>query len=115
MAGKKDPRLSVFRPGEPGLRGKDAAYTTIMTTLGRLYTKGLLQRETQGKAYYYLPRVNRQELTNSMARQVLSGLIGTFAEPAIAYFVEALEEQAPEKLDALAELVERRRAERDGK
>lgn len=148
MAGKKGPRLPVFRPDEPGLekmlgaleaqvmqvmwkadrsqsvqqvrdelaeRGKDAAYTTIMTTLGRLYTKGLLQRETQGKAYYYSPRVSRQELTDSMARQVLSGLVSTFAEPAIAYFVEALEEQAPEKLDALAELVERRRAERDGK
>ena len=93
-------------------RGKDAAYTTVMTTLGRLYAKGLLRRETQGKAYHYVPQVSRSELTESTARQVVSGLVGSFAEPAIAYFVEALEAQAPEKLDALAELLERKRAER---
>ena len=93
-------------------RGKEAAYTTIMTTLGRLYSKGLLRRETQGKAYFYTPQVTRRELTDSMAQQVVSGLVGSFAEPAIAYFVEALEKQAPEKLDALAELLERKRAER---
>jgi predicted transcriptional regulator len=141
----KKPRLTVFRPDEPGLekmlgaleaqvmqvmwdaptprtvlevrdeletRGKDAAYTTIMTTLGRLYTKGLLRREAQGKAYYYTPQVTRRELTDSVAQQVMSGLVGSFAEPAIAYFVEALEKQAPEKLEALAELLERKRAER---
>ena len=95
-------------------RGKDAAYTTIMTTLGRLYAKGLLERETQGKAYFYTPRVSRGELTDSVTRQVMSGLVGSFAEPAIAYFVEALEEQSPEKLDALAELLEKKRAERQG-
>ena len=94
--------------------GKDAAYTTIMTTMGRLYNKGLLERETQGKAYFYRPRVSRNELTDSVTRQVLSGLVGSFAEPAIAYFVEALEEQSPEKLDALAAMLEKKRAERRG-
>jgi predicted transcriptional regulator len=93
-------------------RGKDAAYTTIMTTLGRLYKKGLLDRETRGKAYYYTARVSRSELTDSMAKQVMSGLVSTFAEPAIAYFVEALEEQAPDKLDTLAEMIDRKRANR---
>jgi predicted transcriptional regulator len=93
-------------------RGKDAAYTTIMTTLGRLYKKGLLERETRGKAYFYTARVSRNELTDSMARQVMSGLVSTFAEPAIAYFVEALEEQDPEKLDTLAEMIDRKRANR---
>lgn len=96
-------------------RGKDAAYTTIMTTMSRLYNKGLLERETQGKAYFYRPRVSRRELTDSVTRQVMSGLVGSFAEPAIAYFVEALEEQAPDKLDALAAMVEKKRAERQGR
>lgn len=97
---------------EIATRGKDAAYTTIMTTLGRLHAKGLLRRETRGKAYHYAPQVSRRELTDTMARQVVSGLVGSFAEPAIAYFVEALEKEAPEKLDTLAELLERKRAER---
>ncbi|HEY3396800.1 MAG TPA: BlaI/MecI/CopY family transcriptional regulator [Armatimonadota bacterium] len=100
---------------ELAARGKEAAYTTIMTTLGRLFTKGLLQRETHGKAYLYTARVSRGELTDSVTRQVLGGLAGNFAEPAIAYFVEALEAQSPDQLDALAAMVERKRAERQGR
>ncbi len=99
---------------ELAARGKEVAYTTVMTTLGRLYAKGLLDREVHGKAYHYRARVSRRELTDSVTRHVLSGLIGSFAEPAIAYFVEALEAQAPDKLDALAQMVERKRAERRG-
>ena len=145
MNERKEPRVPVFRPNEPGLekmlgaleaqimqvlwdretsqsvqdvrdelarRGKAAAYTTVMTTLGRLYSKGLLARETRGKAYYYLARVNRRDLTQNVTRQVLGGLLSTFTEPAIAYFVEAIEEQDPAQLDALAALVEAKRKER---
>jgi predicted transcriptional regulator len=147
MLEKKEPKVPVFRPNEPGLEkmlgaleaqimqvlwsheqpqsvgdvrdelarhGKDAAYTTIMTTLGRLFTKGLLTRETRGKAYLYAPRVSRRDLTQNVTRQVISGLLTTFTEPAIAYFVEALEEQDPAKLDALAAVVEAKRKERRG-
>lgn len=33
----------------------DRSYTTFMTTLGRLYTNGVLEREKRGLAYYYRP------------------------------------------------------------
>ncbi len=89
--------------------GKDAAYTTIMTTLSRLYSKGLLAREQQGKAYYYTPRVSRRELTSGVTKQVIDSLLTTFAEPAMAYFVEALGADHPEKLDALADMIQRRK------
>ncbi|HWG37851.1 MAG TPA: BlaI/MecI/CopY family transcriptional regulator, partial [Terriglobales bacterium] len=32
------------------------AYTTVMTTLDRLYKKGLLMREKQERAFIYSPR-----------------------------------------------------------
>ena len=89
--------------------GKEAAYTTIMTTLSRLYSKGLLAREQHGKAYYYSPRVSRRELTSGMTKQVIDSLLTTFAEPAMAYFVEALGADHPEKLDALADLIQRKK------
>jgi len=89
--------------------GKDAAYTTIMTTLSRLYTKGLLAREQQGKAYYYTARVSRRELTSGVTKQVIDSLLTIFAEPAMAYFVEALGADHPEKLDALADMIERKK------
>jgi predicted transcriptional regulator len=34
--------------------GMDLAYTTIMTTLARLYTKGAVSRERVGRAYAYV-------------------------------------------------------------
>lgn len=92
--------------------GKDAAYTTIMTTLSRLYSKGLLAREQHGKAYYYTPRISRRELTSGVTKQVIDSLLTTFAEPAMAYFVEALGEDDPEKLDALAAMIERQKRAR---
>ena len=33
------------------------AYTTIMTTLDRLYKKGYLDRELRGRAFLYSPRL----------------------------------------------------------
>ena len=93
-------------------RGKEYAYTTVMTTLSRLHDKGLLNREMVGKAYYYTARVSRRELDTTVTRQVIDGLLASFAEPAMSYFVEALGNTDPERLDALAELIERKRKER---
>jgi predicted transcriptional regulator len=87
--------------------GKEAAYTTIMTTLSRLFSKGLLAREQQGKAYHYTARVSRRELTSGVTKQVIDSLLTTFAEPAMAYFVEALGADHPDKLDALADMIAR--------
>ena len=91
--------------------GKSAAYTTVMTTLGRLHKKGLLSRDMKGKAYYYTPNVTRKELSTSISKQVIDGLLTTFAEPAMSYFVEALSDDHPDKLDALAEMIERKKQE----
>ncbi|MBU0610703.1 MAG: BlaI/MecI/CopY family transcriptional regulator [Armatimonadetes bacterium] len=88
--------------------GKEAAYTTIMTTLSRLHAKGLLGREQHGKAYYYTPRVSRRELTSGVTKQVIDSLLTTFAEPAMAYFVEALGADHPDKLEALADMIVRK-------
>lgn len=89
--------------------GKAAAYTTVMTTLSRLHSKGLLAREMRGKAYYYTPRVSRRELTSNVTKKVIDGLMATFAEPAMAYFVEALSDESPEKLDRLAALIQQKK------
>ena len=90
---------------------KEAAYTTIMTTLDRLYKKGFLDRGRRGKAYYYVAKVTKAELGSNVTKQVIDGLLKTFAEPAISYFVEALGDADPEQLDSLAELIEKKRAE----
>lgn len=39
----------------------EIAYTTLMTTLDRLYRKGVLDRMIDGRAFTYRPRVTRAE------------------------------------------------------
>ncbi len=95
--------------------GKASAYTTIMTTLSRMFNKGLLAREMRGKAYYYTPRVTQRELTSGVTKQVIDGLLGAFAEPAMAYFVEALSDEHPDKLDALEAMIRRCKQEQGEK
>lgn len=54
---------------------RTAAYTTVMTTLDRLYKKGVLSRVQSGRAFVYSPAVTREQLQASIASRVLSGLL----------------------------------------
>ena len=47
------------------------AYTTVMTTLDRLYKKGLLQRHKVGKAFHYAPALSEQEYKEQLANHLL--------------------------------------------
>ena len=52
--------------------------------------------------------------SSTVSQQVVDGLLATFAEPAMAYFVEALSDTDPDKLESLAEMIEeKRKARRD--
>jgi predicted transcriptional regulator len=57
----------AWRGGEVSVRevhlslDEGKAYTTVMTTLDRLFRKGLLTRRKSGRAYLYSPRMTREE------------------------------------------------------
>jgi predicted transcriptional regulator len=89
------------------------AYTTWMTTLDRLYKKGLLKREKEGRAYFYTPSLTREEFERGVAEDVLEGLLGRTdgAEPLLACIVEAVSERDRALLDELHRLVEEKRRE----
>ena len=54
---------------------KPLAYTTVMTTLDRLYKKGLLDRRKEERAFYYLPRHSRNEWELKRADTLISCLV----------------------------------------
>jgi predicted transcriptional regulator len=98
--------------------GERTAYTTWMTTLDRLYKKGLLAREKEGRAYLYSARVSREEFERGVAEDVLGGLLernSGGAEPLLACIVDAVSEQDRALLDELHRLVEEKRRELEGK
>ncbi len=90
-------------------QGRRVAYTTVMTTMARLYRKGLLQRQRRGRAYEYTPTMTEEEFGDSVARAAIDGVLSSFTEPAVAYFVQALQRRDPRQLDLLARLVEEAR------
>src|SRR5438046_2308477 len=53
----------------------DGAYTTIMTTLDRLYKKGLLERTPEGRAFRYRPKQSEAELNQSLVAAGLKELL----------------------------------------
>ncbi|MDT7688450.1 MAG: hypothetical protein QOJ70_1044 [Acidobacteriota bacterium] len=95
--------------------GERTAYTTWMTTLDRLYKKGLLKREKEGRAYIYSPSLTREEFERGVAEDVLDGLLardnGGGAEPLLACIVDAVSERDRALLDELHRLVEEKRRE----
>jgi predicted transcriptional regulator len=83
--------------------GGGLAYTTVMTILSRLYTKGFARRLPAGRGYAYCPAQNEAQ---SVARQMHS-LLGVGSDPAavLAQFVDELD---PDEEQLLERLIEQR-------
>jgi predicted transcriptional regulator len=81
------------------------AYTTVMTTMDRLYKKGLLERRKEGRAFLYAARVNRQQFVLNAGAGLLRGLLESEGEPALSFLVDAVTDRDGELLDRLERLV----------
>jgi predicted transcriptional regulator len=97
----------------------DLAYTTIMTTLDRLYRKRLLLRHKDGRAFAYAARYNRAELLSELISAQLADLLGAAEEGTalLSTLVRAVGRTDAARLDELEALVlaERLRLSGQGK
>jgi predicted transcriptional regulator len=112
--------VEVRRMGEPSVRqvcdsmGQSIAYTTIMTTLDRLYRKGLLERRKEGRAFLYSSKFTMGELERGVAEDVIGSLLDTNrgpVEPVLACIVDAVSDRDRQFLDDLERLVRDKRRE----
>lgn len=110
----------IWRRGETSVRdifisfNEQIAYTTLMTTLDRLYKKRLLSRRKDRRAFIYSALVSREEFEQGIAEDVIDGLLGRGAsavEPVLACIVDAISEHDRELLDELDRLIKEKRAE----
>ena len=92
---------------------QDLAYTTVMTTLDRLFKKNLLVREAEGKAFRYAPRFTRQEMHREAASHAVRQLLDASPPSSLplSFLVEILGERDARLLEQLRELVEAKRRE----
>jgi predicted transcriptional regulator len=88
------------------------AYTTLMTTLDRLYKKKLLDRRKDGRAFLYSPAVSQEEFEHGIREDVIDSLLGRGAEgvePVLACIVDTVSERDLELLDELDRLVKEKK------
>jgi len=87
------------------------AYTTIMTTLDRLFKKGLLNRVAEGRAFRYSACCAPEELPRLVAVTSMRRWIQSSSIPHLSYLVEAISAHDARLLDELRALIERKRQE----
>lgn len=92
------------------------AYTTIMTTLDRLYRKRLLLRHRNGRAFTYQPRCSRDELLSELVSGHLAELLGASEGSGIilSTLVRTVRDTDAALLDQLEALVQAERRRRRG-
>jgi predicted transcriptional regulator len=89
------------------------AYTTVMTTLDRLYKKGLLLREKRERAFVYSPRLSRVEWEEGIARDFVAGFRSH--DLLISCLVNAVSGQDAALLDELEKKIRLKRKELGGR
>src|SRR5215469_4152564 len=94
----------------------DLAYTTVMTTLDRLFKKNLLSRTAEGRAFRYAPRFTREELHREVAGEAFRQLLKSSPASSLplSYLVEIVTGQDARLLDDLQRVVEAKRRELRG-
>lgn len=92
---------------------RDIAYTTVMTTMGRLSDKKLLQRIEDQPAHRYQALLTREQYANSTVKNVVDWLVNQFRDPAVAYFIDRVEEEDSAVIESLREAIEQRKKSSD--
>lgn len=97
---------------------RTVAYTTVMTTLDRLFKKGFIDRERHGRAFSYRATHSRQQVEGAVAAGLLTGLLqqeGSVARPLLSNLVDAVADRDATLLDELEDLVRSKRRRRRAK
>jgi len=90
------------------------AYTTVMTTLDRLFKKGLLERQKSERAFIYSPRVSNRDWERERAGNLVAGLLAgslPSQELLLSSLVDAVGKHDAQLLDRLEEKIRNKRKE----
>jgi predicted transcriptional regulator len=104
------PEISVREACER--MGSSVAYTTVMTTMDRLYKKGFLARRKVGRAFVYQAAASRDEIEHAVATELVHGLLQRNASeplPILSSLVDAVSDRDRKLLDDLERLVREKR------
>ncbi len=90
------------------------AYTTVMTTLDRLFKKGLLDRHKAERAFFYRPRFSREQWEQKRTGDFVAGFLAapqTSGEMLVSCLVDAVGRHDEALLEELERKIRLRRKE----
>lgn len=94
------------------------AYTTIMTTLDRLYRKGLLVRLKRGRAFVYGAACSKQEVQRVIARELVNEIS---ADPLhsknflLSFLIDSVDPHDADVLSKLETAIREKRRQGEGR
>jgi predicted transcriptional regulator len=94
--------------------GRPLAYTTVMTTLDRLFKKGILNRRKFERAFLYSPSLSRSQWEHKRAGDFVAGFLDVpqaSRELLISCLVEAVGQHDEALLDELEKKIRIKRKE----
>ena len=94
------------------LNGKDA-YTTILTLMTILKGKGYLSSRKEGRAFVFVPKVDRDTAARKAVHQLLSKFFSGSASELVLSFLRE-EELTPQELDAITKKIKDSSEDRHG-
>jgi predicted transcriptional regulator len=107
----------IWRLGEVNVRtvmdalnarsDKERKYTTIMTIMSRLDTKGLLTRRREGKTDFYSPAMSRDEYLEARAQAEVGALVDEYGDVALVHFAKQMATLDPKRREQLRRLARR--------
>jgi predicted transcriptional regulator len=94
-------------------RARVLAYNTVQTVLNILRDKGVVRvRAGQGRAFVYVPRITREQVTTSMVGELVERLFDGEVQPLLLNLVERESLSRPE-LESLKRLIDERLDDRE--
>jgi predicted transcriptional regulator len=82
-------------------RKRKLAYTTVLTLVSRLYGRGFLAREAEGRGFRYWAVKDREGLLGDLSDQLIDRLLADFGDIAVARLGERLGDLDPDLLKKL--------------
>src|SRR5688500_5724767 len=68
-------------------RQRPVAYTTVMTMMGTLETKGYLKKRADGRAFRYRPAHPERRIITSLVREFVDRVFDGASQPLLAHLV----------------------------
>lgn len=95
-------------------QGRELAYTTVMTVLTRLHTKGLVTRKKQGRQYLYAPAKVAGKTSDTLLARVHRSLFKSERLRPILALLRQTDDLSDEELQELRALVDAKIKARKG-